>query len=254
MDAPFPGRREDFDNDEAWQLWRGHEVAQLSQLINDMVHQDPELAKSSVGDRGTGRTTSPRPISSAYPFRDVADDPTISRRTSAANRYSLALPSFPLDETPSFDSPVDPNDDNAEFTYIPNAPKKLYKRLVELCVEADLRAMAELQGHEEVSLGILSSANLDILNECALRWRIGSPYRTTCFLDIIRYKYEREEVPLDCVPDAMQLVAKTAEDLPLDDWTKEDVSPCATFEIQVILKQVFLGAGPISNASLRSTL
>ena len=182
-----------------------------------MVQQDPELAKSTP-DRSIPRTTSPRPQSS-YAFRDVGDDPTVSRRASAASRYSLALPSFPSDIADGAES----EEIAGSFTFIPPNSKKFYKRLVEICVDHDLRAMSTLEGDEEVSLGILSGPNLDLINECATRWRVGYPYRVTCSLDIIKYKYEREEVPLECIPEAMHVVAKAAEDLPLDDWADEDV-------------------------------
>lgn len=109
------------------------------------------------------------------------------------------------------------------FTFIPPNSQKYYKRLVEICVDHDLRAMATLEGDEEVSLGIVSASHLELLDECAVRWRVGSPYRVTCSLDVIKYKYEREEVPLECIPEAMQMVGKTAEELPLDDWMMEDV-------------------------------
>lgn len=167
------------------------------------------------------RTNSPRP-QSTYSFRDVGDDPTVSRRTSAASRYSYAIPAFPSEDA-SIMSPIGGEDEQSSFTYIPSSTKKYYKRLVELCIDADLRAMSELDGDEDVSLGILSVPHLELIGECALRWRIGSPYRVACSLDIIKYKYEREEIPLECIPEAMTMVEDTASKLPLDDWSIEEV-------------------------------
>lgn len=218
-----------------------------------MVHQDPELAKSTP-ERSIPVRASPRPQSTSFTFRDVADDPTVSRRTSAASRYSLALSSFPSDigsTSPPNDIEEEGGSGSSDFTFIPSNPKKFYKRLVEICVDADLRAMANLQGDEEVSLGILSPPNLDLLDQCAVRWRIGSPYRFTVFLDIIKYKYEREEVPVDCVPEAMQLVTKTAEELPLDDWTTDDVC----FHLTNISSYLTVySLGPIPHSSLWSPI
>ena len=84
--------------------------------------------------------------------------------------------------------------------------------------------MAHLPEDQEVSLGILSPKHLDLINECALRWRVGAPYRVACFMDIIKYKYEREEVPLECIPEALQLIAKTTHDIELGHWPRQDVS------------------------------
>ncbi|KAF8315851.1 hypothetical protein DL93DRAFT_2125393 [Clavulina sp. PMI_390] len=217
IDAPFPGRREDFDTDEAWEHWKHNEVSELSTLLNDMVVQDPELARTT--DRQLPRTNSPRP-QSTYSFRDNADDGAISRRTSAASRYSLALSSFPPDDGDGMDAEAQ----TSSFTYIPSNSKRFYKRLMELCIEHDLRAMYELDGDEEVSLEIISSETRRMVDECALRWRVANPYRVTTALDIMKYKFEREEIPFACIPEAMQSVANAAGDLPLDDWSKEDAA------------------------------
>ncbi|KAK7024966.1 hypothetical protein R3P38DRAFT_3316586 [Favolaschia claudopus] len=48
--APFPGRREDFDTDEAWQNWRTLETTHLQQLMVVMMQANPGLAKSSPAD------------------------------------------------------------------------------------------------------------------------------------------------------------------------------------------------------------
>lgn len=186
-----------------------------------MVQMKPELAKSAPSE--VPSSAPPRPISMDS-GRDPSDDPTVSRRQSTASRYSLAIPSsFDIE---SFDTTVQDDEDGptgASFTFIPPNPKKFYKRLVELCIEFDLRAMSSLPEDQEVSLGILSPRHLEILNECAVRWRIGSSYRVSCFLDIIKYKYEREEVPLECIPEGLQMVSKALNELELSKWTIDDV-------------------------------
>ena len=100
-------------------------------------------------------------------------------------------------------------------------------------MEYDLRAMASLPEDQEVSLGILSPSHLELVNECALRWRINSTYRVTCFLDIIKYKYEREEVPLDCIPEGIQMVSKTLQDLPTSKWPIDDVREAVTLDVEL---------------------
>ena len=76
---------------------------------------------------------------------------------------------------------------------------------------------------DEVSLGILTAPHLELINECALRWRIGQPYRAACFLDLVKQFYERNEVPLECVPEAIQTIAKVSHDTELDKWPTQDV-------------------------------
>jgi hypothetical protein len=117
-------------------------------------------------------------------------------------------------------------DDDEHFTYIPPNAKKFYHRLLEYCLVADLEKMLspEVDDNEEVSLGILSSAHIELINECALRWRIGQPYRVTAFLDLVRQFYERNEVPLECVPEAIQTATKVMQDTDLEKWPIADVS------------------------------
>lgn len=114
----------------------------------------------------------------------------------------------------------------ASFTYIPPHPKKYYKRLLEICITADLEAMLSdaVDDDDEVSLGILTLPHLELLNECAVRWRIGQPYRAACFLDIVRQFYERNDVPLECIPEALQSVDKVKADYDLNKWPVSDVS------------------------------
>ncbi|KAF8703635.1 hypothetical protein AX14_014185 [Amanita brunnescens Koide BX004] len=74
------------------------------------------------------------------------------------------------------------------FTFILPSPRKYYKHLVELCLQEDLDRMLspEVPDNEEVSLGILSPPHLDLLEECAPRWRMGHAYRAMHFLDLVK--------------------------------------------------------------------
>lgn len=111
------------------------------------------------------------------------------------------------------------------FTLIPPNPKKFYKRLVEYCLMSDLEVMLspEVDDNDEVSLGILSPAHIELINECALRWRIGHPYRAACFLDLVKQFYERNDVPMECVPEALQNVTKVIQETELELWPVQDV-------------------------------
>lgn len=172
-----------------------------------MAQFNPELAKSTPAD-GPG-LTSPRP------------DSIYSNKGSIGSRKSLFLPNGDPNDAAAYGDEGD-GTGMAGFTYIPSNPKKFYKKLVERCIEYDLRAMHTLPEDQEVPLGILSTSHLDIINECALRWRVQQSYRVACFLDVIKYKYEREEVPLECIPEALGHVEKEWEP---ERWPVPDVSP-----------------------------
>jgi len=218
---PFPGRREDFETDVAYQNWRTLETSTLSQLMDLMVQFKPEIAKSTPSDAPISPGPAGRP-GSLYSVEGGRDTPN-SRKGSISSRYSIAMGS-------QFDIPEDdeiPLGHN--YTYIPSNPKKFYKRLVERCLEADLDAMATLPEDQQVSLGILSQRHLDVINECAVRWRISHNYRVTCFLDLIRYMYEREEVPFLCLPEALHMVERAIQETDLSKWMKSDVGVLVAF-------------------------
>jgi hypothetical protein len=215
---PFPGRRDDFDNDDAWQQWRTLETSRLQQLVLAMVKFKPDLAKSTPSDSyPTSQNSGVRPVS-AY----TSTSP--NRHSSVSSRRSMYGPSgaSPLDHYVDEDDEVESGEN---FTYIPPNPKRFYKRLLECCLIADLERMLspEVNDNDEVPLGILSHAHIELINECALRWRIGQPYRSTCFLDLVRSFYERNDVPVECIPEALQAVAKTRHDFDISKWTVADV-------------------------------
>ncbi len=222
--AAFPGSREDFVSDEAWHHWRMTELSHLSQLMVVLVQFNPELAKSTPSEALPSVPTA-RP-GSIYSFSDRTSPVPASRHGSVSSRHSVALvggggtsgtvvgPGY-HESTLDLVSEQLEDDDEVEvgynFTFIPPNPRRYYKRLLEICIQADLEAMATLPEDQEVSLGILSlrhidlnnecalrrrlgilsPRHIDLINECALRWRIGHTYRVACFMDVIRYKYER---------------------------------------------------------------
>ncbi|KAI5119561.1 hypothetical protein M0805_005625 [Coniferiporia weirii] len=217
----FPGRREDFESEEAWNLWRTTELSHLQQLMVIMVQFNPELAKSAPSE-----VLPSVPPTTARPGSVYSVTPgSSSRHPSISSRRSVALVGSGMG---SLDLVAEQDDGDEEveaggnFTYIPPNPKRFYKRVLELCIQSDLDAMANLPEDQEVSLGILSPRHIDLINECALRWRISQSYRVACFMDVIKAKYEREEVPLECIPEGLQMISKAMHDVDIGRWPKAD--------------------------------
>ena len=212
----FPGQREDFETESAWQHWRASETAQLQQLIVALLQTNPDLARSTPSDLHSSFQNS----SATWPASHyLPDSPPLSRHASIRSRRSY------YGANGHEEHPDDDEDSSPGFTFIPPNPKKYYKRLVEYCLTADLETMLspEVDDNDEVSLGILSAPHLDLINECALRWRIGHPHRAACFLDLVRQFYERNDVPMECIPEALQAVAKVIHDTELELWFTQDV-------------------------------
>lgn len=225
--SPFPGRRQDFESDSAFQHWRTLETSHLSQLMVVMVRFNPELAKSNPGDLGQASNARPTSIYSVTgkdrdsTYRAGGRNSSVSSRNSRLSAFSPGdleevAEDLDLDEGLSL---------GHHYTYIPPNPKKFYKRLLELCLIADLEAMLEptVGDEDQVSLGILTESHIELINECALRWRIGQPYRVSSFLELIRQFYERKEVPIECIPEALANVKKARHELDLDKWPIQDV-------------------------------
>ncbi|KAL1692603.1 hypothetical protein GGG16DRAFT_89763 [Schizophyllum commune] len=210
--APFPGREEDFASEAAWHHWRTLETSHIQQLMVAMVQFNPELAKSTPSE--VLQTTRP---GSVY---------TEARQASVGSRRSL----YALEQQEgSYDDLGADDDDDIQvghnFTYIPPNPKKYYKKLLETCLMADLERMMspEVDDNDEVSLGILSAPHIELINECALRWRIGQPYRVACFLDLVRQLYERNDIPMECVSEALQNVQRVMHEIEFDKWPLQDM-------------------------------
>lgn len=221
--ASFPGRREDFDSDTAYSHWRTLETSHLQQLMVAMVQFNPELAKSSPSSvLPSAQPSNARP-GSYYPPSDSPSSPT-ARHGSISSRRSLFINPYDysgddLEEEGDEELPV-----GHHFTFIPPHPRKFYKRLLELCLIADLEIMLspEVDDNDEVSLGILSPSHIELLNECALRWRIGHSFRAACFLDLVKQFFERNDVPMECIPEALQNVSKVMNENDLEQWPVHD--------------------------------
>ena len=191
-----------------------------------MVQFNPELAKSAPSEAlpqpATPNGGRPGSVYSAAAGPSSRHGAISSRKSVALVGSGVAVGTLDLvAEQIEGDEEVQAG---GNFTFIPPNPKKFYKRLLELCIQFDLDAMANLPEDQEVSLGILSPKHIDLINECAMRWRIGHSYRVACFLDVIKAKYEREEVPLECIPEGLQMVMKALNDVDLGKWPKADVS------------------------------
>ena len=228
--SPFPGRREDFRSEVAFQHWRTLETSHLSQLMVVMVQFNPELAKSTPGDIGSLQQTPNARPTSVYSVSGNNRDSTYhpgGRNPSVSSKHSR-LSVFSPGDLEGVAESLDADEDlplGHHYTFVPPNPKKFYKRLLELGLIADLEAMLSphVGDEDQVSLGILTVAHIELINECALRWRIGQPYRVSCFLELIRQFYERTEVPIECIPEALANVRKVRQETDLDKWPIQDV-------------------------------
>ncbi|CAO1632045.1 unnamed protein product [Sympodiomycopsis kandeliae] len=205
LQVSWPGRKEDFQSDEAYQHWRSQELSTLSQIMMQMCQSNPELLKTSPSD-----TSAPRkPADSAGGTAPAEVAAAAEAGENAPDGETLA-------------QAVEDEEAFGNFTFIPPDPKAYYHRALELCIDHDLEQIKQQPEEEEVSLSILSRRHTELLKECALRWRLMAPYRVVANLDVIKHKYDRGEVPLDCISEALTTTQNMFTETSVDYWARAD--------------------------------
>jgi hypothetical protein len=193
-------RSDDFDLEEAYQAWKKAEGPELSQMILDILHVKPELAKgSSLG------TNKPLPSIISNAGRD------------GPSRMSK-LPS-PTDTAPfGFDQPVDmsaltlneePNSrlylEEASYTFIPPDPRAYYRSILTHAASFDhLNTNQAADG--PASSGSLTKQSLELMSELAARWRVPHTTRLILYLDVTAQKFMDQEFGLQELDSAFDFV------------------------------------------------
>ncbi|GAC98569.1 cytoplasm protein [Pseudozyma hubeiensis SY62] len=214
LQQPWPGRKEDFASEEAYQQWRTQELSSLSQIMMEMCQSNPELLKSTSSDipgQSPTRPTASRPESynGAAPGGTPSGESVPDTTTLDAEFAALSV-----------DSAED--DAFASFVYIPPDPRAYYHRALEICIDFDLEMIKHQPEEEEVSLSILSKSHVELLAECAQRWRLAAPFLGVSNLDVIKAKYDNGEVPLDCVSESLGSVTRTLAEIDFANWMQEE--------------------------------
>lgn len=190
---------DDFDLDDAYQAWRHQEVQDLSQMILAIVQSNPELAKSTPG----GSVPQFKPHAAA---ETAYHDPT-RRDSSATQNGSSYVIDQPVDVSAL--SIQDNGADDVPFTFIPPDSRAYYRAILKEALAYDI-ADAQLQPSEPTSdvpaFKLLSKQSTELLTEVALRWRLPQFSRLVLFLDVIKERYENQEVDLDTLDAAFNYI------------------------------------------------
>ncbi|KAF1998591.1 C2 domain-containing protein [Amniculicola lignicola CBS 123094] len=185
---------DDFDLEDSYEEWKNAEIRDLSQMILAVVQSNPELAKSTPG--GSVAQFKPNaPVGSGY---------IDSNASTMGSSYIIDQPVDMSSLNISDDS-----DDGNGYTYVPPDPRTYYRAVLKEALTYDL-ADTELQPSEATgetpSLKLLSKQSAELMNEIALRWRIPLFSRLILFLDVIREKYQHQEIDLDTLDAAFNYV------------------------------------------------
>lgn len=217
-------RRQDFDQDEAYEEWRRGEAPHLAKIFAEILSVRPDLKA------GPDKPPSARP-QSMYDDLIYADlgrmlaNPEASPTTSEP---SFSFGSLSLDDTVSIRSVDEPN-----YTFIPPDPRSVYKVILQYVVSYD-------QLHSDTSSSPLSEETSEFLTELAVRWRIPQFSRHVAFVEVATRKFLDQELPpeqlyncLDLVKEALpepkkppliQMYTSSLSDIDPGKWTVIDLA------------------------------
>ncbi|KAF2177644.1 hypothetical protein K469DRAFT_696417 [Zopfia rhizophila CBS 207.26] len=192
---------DDFDLEDAYEAWKKSEIPDLSQMMLAIVQSNPELAKSTPGGSLPQFKPGATPLESGY------IDPSRRPSDGTENGSSYVIDQ-PVDMS-SLNIQDDSIDDDSSYTFIPPDPRSYYRAVLKEALTYDL-ADTELQPSEATSetpsIKLLSKQSAELLNEIALRWRLPRFSRLVLFLDVIREKYQHQEINLDTLDAAFNYV------------------------------------------------
>ncbi|OBT73909.1 hypothetical protein VF21_08288, partial [Pseudogymnoascus sp. 05NY08] len=167
----------DFDVDEGYQAWKKAESHDLSQMMLDILHVKPELAKSSAANTKPAAppTTGPnKPLPTIIPVQPDADyyntilSPT--ERTSLSS-FSQTQPAdmsgLSLSDEPSNRLYLE----EVSFVYIPPDPRAYYRSILMHAATYD-QLHTEHNAESGAPAPPLSMQSLELLTELAIRWRV----------------------------------------------------------------------------------
>lgn len=215
-------RSTDFDLDAAYDQWSKAEKSEVSELILVMGRAHQELL---VGSSAPPPVRSPRP-GSTYDG-GVYRAPSDGSRTSMYDPHPSSI--YGGGGAGSLDvNGLSLEDGDGPYVYIPPDPRVFYKHVVSRCITADINdpdielEPIDIPDSDEPVL-LLAKSSLELLAQCALRWRLPKFSWMVLFLDALRLKFQQGEVDLATLDSAFLYFEKEAGRDPIA-WTLADQS------------------------------
>ncbi|KAI9243823.1 hypothetical protein BDA99DRAFT_529801 [Phascolomyces articulosus] len=183
----FPGRREDFPSQTAYENWQRREVKQLGELMNTMMLLKPNLALNAASEMDMGGTN------------------LLASEGGARSRNSLQ-------QTTEHDS------QNA-FAFIPNDPRSHFRLLMAMCIDYDNEVVPDC---ERAKTSVLSQQSDELLRECWRTWRLSAPFRAVLYLELVRTRFDQNKLDLEDVKDASRALDKVIKENSSKTWAIND--------------------------------
>jgi hypothetical protein len=196
-------RSADFDLEEAYQAWKKAEGPILSQMILDILHVKPELAKSPSGGN--------KPFAQSKSVYTVVEEHSFSSTSRTSSPLDLKSP-YGLDrpiDISSLSLQEDQIDhlhhEEASYTFIPPDTCAYYRCI--LMHAATFDHLQATQGADDpLAMPPLSKQSLELMTELSIRWRIPQVSRLVLFLDITSQRFMDQEISLEELDAAFEFV------------------------------------------------
>ncbi|KAI9722156.1 MAG: hypothetical protein M1828_004838 [Chrysothrix sp. TS-e1954] len=202
LNSPKTLRVEDFDTQEAYEIWKKSETPNLSQMMLAIIQSNLDLAKNTPGilpqlKPGANGTTAD------------ADMSGLSRQSSENDQSSSYIIDQPVDMSAlnlNGDTQAGAKfDDATPYMFIPPDPRTYYRSVLKEALTRDIAAGSHEPGDNSGSR-LLSKASTELLSEIGLRWRIPFVSRLILFLDVIREKFADRQIDCDVLDAAFEYV------------------------------------------------
>ncbi|SAL95680.1 hypothetical protein [Absidia glauca] len=180
---PFPGRREDYASQQVYDNWQKRELKQLTELMKSLMLMNPNLSLGAGSETDVGKSN-----------------------LLSGNRSSVS-------------STDGENRPESAFTYIPNDPRSYYRLLMDLCIEMDTSTNADA---ERAKSSVLSQQSDEILRECWKTWRLSAPYRAVLYLELVKTRFDYEQLNHDDVNDATRALDRVIKEYDVSTWAIND--------------------------------
>lgn len=228
--------REDFESQEVYEAWKKAEQHDLMQMMVAIIQAFPELAKTSSA-------TIPQTANANKP---LPANPELAQQ-DPSQRFSAHIDDlhFDVSNLSLGDASRDAYEHDTPFTFIPADPRAYYTAVLRRSLNNDMNnAFSQTIPVDESnpSAKFSSKQSVETLNEIAQRWRVPQFSRTVSFLDVIRDKFQSQDIDVETLDQAFTYIKeppnenKSSKLAPVDPfdrsrWTIADI----TFNQEILL-------------------
>ncbi|CAJ0833417.1 11353_t:CDS:2, partial [Entrophospora sp. SA101] len=190
------------------------------------------ISPTSITNRFTypgGSHVHPDVNSKSFNYFDHIHNPNSSLAPSRNSESQHLHPNYHL--TPSNEI----NDKSESFTFIPPTPRLYYKFLMNRCIDYEITRRSEQENNNGINIviddrnptksyRILSKSTLDLLNECALRWRVSPGFKWLQYLNFVRSRFDFGDpfISLEHIKEGFYLLREIIRAREISTWTISD--------------------------------